>query len=103
MSHYSLATMVRSIMGALMLGILIPVMTLLIVRRFMKMDVKNSVALAATYGSVSIVTFGAALASLEEKCIVYDGIHERAGRHHGVPCYYCFVNALENCGEKHVT
>lgn len=51
LSHYSLATMVRSIMGALMLGILIPVMTLLIVRRFMKMDVKNSVALAATYGS----------------------------------------------------
>lgn len=73
LSHYSLATMVRPIMGALMLGILIPVMTLLIVRRFLKMDVKNSVALAATYGSVSIVTYGAAIAFLEEQRVGYDG------------------------------
>ncbi|OIB01472.1 sodium-dependent bicarbonate transport family permease [Paenibacillus sp. LC231] len=74
LSHYSLAVLVRPIMGGVMLGILIPVVTLLILSsRFMKLDLKNSVALAATYGSVSIVTFGAALAFLEEKSIGYDG------------------------------
>ncbi len=72
LSHYELSTVVKPIFGALFLGIVIPIL-ILIVLRFTKMDFQNSIGLAATYGSVSIVTYGAAISFLEKKGVSYEG------------------------------
>ncbi len=63
LSEHSLSDMAKPIMGALLLGIIIPILTLMICRKI-GIDLKNAVGLAASYGSVSIVTFGAAVAFL---------------------------------------
>lgn len=73
LSHYSLSSVIIPIMGALFLGICIPIITLVITQRGLKMDLSNGVGLAATYGSVSIVTYGAAIAFLEKKAVHYEG------------------------------
>jgi hypothetical protein len=73
LSHYSLTAVMRPISGTLFLGIFIPIVVLIVLRRLMKIDLKNSIALAATYGSVSIVTYGAAIAFLGKQRIEYDG------------------------------
>ncbi|MBO8155503.1 MAG: sodium-dependent bicarbonate transport family permease [Bacillaceae bacterium] len=65
LSHYTLGSVFKPILGTLFLGAFIPVLTLIILR-FMKMDLRNAIGLAATYGSVSIVTYGAAIAFLED-------------------------------------
>jgi hypothetical protein len=72
LSHYALNDVYMPILGALFLGVSIPVVTL-IVLRFMKMDLKNAIGLAATYGSVSIVTYGAAISFLEKSGVSYEG------------------------------
>ncbi|GAB7388779.1 sodium-dependent bicarbonate transport family permease [Bacillaceae bacterium] len=72
LSHYALNTVVTPILGTLFLSVLIPVLTF-IVLRFMKMDLKNAIALAATYGSVSIVTYGTAISFLEKNGLDYEG------------------------------
>lgn len=72
LSHYELATVIKPIAGALFLGIIIPIL-ILIALRFTKMDIHNSIGLAATYGSVSIVTYGAAISFLEKKGVSYEG------------------------------
>ncbi|WP_028612479.1 sodium-dependent bicarbonate transport family permease [Paenibacillus harenae] len=64
LSHYALGSVLKPILGTLFLGVLIPFIAMIILR-FMKMDLKNSIGLAATYGSVSIVTYGAAISFLE--------------------------------------
>ncbi|WP_223701829.1 sodium-dependent bicarbonate transport family permease [Sutcliffiella deserti] len=72
LSHYSMETVFVPIMGALFLGTIIPFLTLFMLR-FIKMDLKNSIGLAATYGSVSIVTYGAAISFLEGNGVAYEG------------------------------
>ncbi|RSD29541.1 sodium-dependent bicarbonate transport family permease [Mesobacillus subterraneus] len=72
LSHYSIESVWAPIMGALFLGVIIPLITLMIMR-VIKMDLKNSIGLAATYGSISIVTYGAAIAFLEESGTSYEG------------------------------
>ncbi|OMP68113.1 sodium-dependent bicarbonate transport family permease [Domibacillus epiphyticus] len=72
LSHYSIESVIQPIIGALFLGIAIPVLTLLITR-LMKMDLKNSIGLAATFGSVSIVTYGAAISFIEKNGVSYEG------------------------------
>ncbi|MFC0214398.1 sodium-dependent bicarbonate transport family permease [Paenibacillus chartarius] len=72
LSHYSVTAIIRPLLGTLFLGVFIPVLTLAILR-MMKLDLKNSIALAATYGSVSIVTYGAAVSFLDGHEIQYDG------------------------------
>lgn len=72
LSHYQLDTVIKPILGALFLGIIIPIL-ILIALRFTKMDIHNSIGLAATYGSVSIVTYGAAISFLEKKGVSYEG------------------------------
>lgn len=64
LSHYSGNELLHPILGALFLGTFIPVMAIFVCR-FIKLDLKNSVALGATYGSVSIVTFAATISFLE--------------------------------------
>ncbi|WP_066059842.1 sodium-dependent bicarbonate transport family permease [Robertmurraya korlensis] len=72
LSHYSIETVVGPILGALFIGGIIPFLTLFILR-FIKMDVQNSIGLAATYGSISIVTYGAALTFLDKNGTSYEG------------------------------
>ncbi|OLN23626.1 sodium-dependent bicarbonate transport family permease [Domibacillus antri] len=72
LSHYSIESVIQPIMGALFLGMAIPLITLYITR-LMKMDLKNSIGLAATYGSVSIVTYGAAISFIGKNGISYEG------------------------------
>jgi uncharacterized protein len=72
LSHYSIESVIGPIFGTLFLGVIIPLMTLIILR-LMKMDLKNSIGLAATYGSISIVTYGAAITFLEKSGTTYEG------------------------------
>nr|WP_223155201.1 sodium-dependent bicarbonate transport family permease [Alkalibacillus aidingensis] len=73
LSHYSINEAFQPILGTLFLGLAIPVITLFAMR-LMGIDFKNSVGLAATYGSVSIVTYGAAISFLDEQAISYEGL-----------------------------
>lgn len=72
LSHYELHTLIKPILGTLFLGFSIPLL-ILAALRFTKMDFHNAIGLAATYGSVSIVTYGAAISFLEKKAISYEG------------------------------
>lgn len=71
LSEHPFADMVRPIMGALLLGIIIPIVTLIICRKS-GLDLKNAIGLAASYGSVSIVTYGAAVAFLNHVQMDYE-------------------------------
>jgi hypothetical protein len=64
LSHYELSQLLSPIAGTLLLGLLIPFLTYMVCRG-LRIDRVNAIALAATYGSVSIVTFGAATAYLD--------------------------------------
>ncbi len=72
LSHYSLNTVLAPMGGALIIGVAIPLITLFIMR-IIKVDLENSIGLAATYGSISIVTYGAALSFLEKNGTMYEG------------------------------
>ncbi|MFZ5944766.1 MAG: sodium-dependent bicarbonate transport family permease [Bacillota bacterium] len=72
LSHYSIETVLTPILGALFLGIIIPFITLFIMK-VIRMDLKNSIGLAATYGSISIVTYGAAITFLDKNGTSYEG------------------------------
>lgn len=72
LSHYSIQSVLGPIVGALFLGVIIPFITLFILK-LMKMDLKNSIGLAATYGSISIVTYGAAISFLDKNGTAYEG------------------------------
>lgn len=72
LSHYSIQDVIRPIMGALFLGSAIPFFVLFITR-LIKINLHDSIGLAATYGSVSIVTYGAAISFLEKNTISYEG------------------------------
>lgn len=71
LSGHSFAELVRPLVGTLFLGIFIPVVTFVICRK-MGIDRKNATAIAATYGSVSIVTFGAAISFLDLTHTTYE-------------------------------
>ncbi|WP_368503416.1 sodium-dependent bicarbonate transport family permease [Alkalihalophilus sp. As8PL] len=72
LSKYSIEEVFVPIIGVLFLGFSIPIFTLLILR-FIKLDLENSIGLAATYGSVSIVTYGAAVSFLDKIGTPYEG------------------------------
>ncbi|PGT83902.1 sodium-dependent bicarbonate transport family permease [Bacillus sp. AFS040349] len=72
LSHYPIGSVIKPIMATLFLGILIPIITMMI-GRLMKLDLKNTIGLAATYGSISIVTYGAAISFLEKNGTSYEG------------------------------
>lgn len=60
-------------LGSLFLGCLIPVIAFYILKLIIKVDETNAGAIAAHYGSVSVVTFVTAAALLEKEGINYDG------------------------------
>lgn len=72
LSHYSIESVIGPILGTMILGIIIPFITLFIMK-LIKMDIKNSIGLAATYGSISIVTYGAAISFLDKNGTSYEG------------------------------
>ncbi|ALC83520.1 MULTISPECIES: sodium-dependent bicarbonate transport family permease [Bacillus] len=72
LSHYSLNSVIRPLMGTLCLGIAIPLITFFIMR-LIKMDLKNSIGLAATFGSISVVTFGTSISYLEKQGTTFEG------------------------------
>jgi len=72
LSQYSLQSVIRPIIATLLIGAIIPFIILFIMR-LMKMDFKNSIGLAATYGSISIVTYGAAVSFLDSNGSEYEG------------------------------
>lgn len=72
LSQFSITEVTKPILGTIFLGTLTPILTLIYLRKIVKLDTKNSIALAATYGSVSIVTYGAAAAFLENRAINYE-------------------------------
>jgi hypothetical protein len=63
----------KPLLGALALGIITPIIAFLLFRALGKVDITNSAALAAHYGSVSAVTFTVVLTSLETQEISYEG------------------------------
>ncbi|EDL64097.1 sodium-dependent bicarbonate transport family permease [Bacillus sp. SG-1] len=72
LSHYSFSMIKAPMAAALILGAIIPIITLLILRGI-KLDLNNSIGLAATYGSISIVTYGAAVSFLDKSGTPYEG------------------------------
>ncbi len=71
LSKHSLETLIAPTVGTLFISITVPVLTFMACR-WMLIDRKNAAALAATYGSVSIVTYGAAVAFLEQEKIPFE-------------------------------
>jgi hypothetical protein len=71
MSKHSFSTIIWPTVGTIILGCIIPILTFVVCRWF-AIDRKNAAALAATYGSVSIVTFGAAVAFLQSEAIEFE-------------------------------
>ncbi len=58
---------------ALVLSFGLPVLAYALLRMFTKLDIRNAAAIAAHYGSVSIVTFVAATSFLQDRAIPYEG------------------------------
>ncbi len=73
LSHAALADMLPAMAATLALGMITPVVAYNVARRFGKLDVVNSAALAAHFGSVSAVTFMAALNFATRSGIAYEG------------------------------
>jgi uncharacterized protein len=61
------------ILGTLLLGVTIPVLAFWVVGKLTKLDAINRGALAAHYGSTSLVTFSAALIFLDSQAVQYEG------------------------------
>ncbi|MCA1065692.1 sodium-dependent bicarbonate transport family permease [Rossellomorea aquimaris] len=72
LSHYSIPLVLGPITGAMFIGVITPLITLLMMK-VIKMDLKNAIGLSATYGSISIVTYGAAISFLESSGTTYEG------------------------------
>ncbi|MGO4886900.1 sodium-dependent bicarbonate transport family permease [Anaerobacillus sp. MEB173] len=72
LSNYSINEVFQPIIGTLFLGVITPIIVLIFLRLTMKLDLKNAIGLAATYGSVSIVTFGAGISVLGNYGVSYE-------------------------------
>lgn len=73
LAESSLGDLWKPLLGALVLGVLTPLVAFALFRLAGKVDITNSAALAAHYGSVSAVTFTVVIASLETRDISYEG------------------------------
>lgn len=68
-----LASVVRPALATLALGVAVPAVSYLLLRRLGKFGVSDAAAIAAHYGSVSAVTFAAVLTFLDSKGVKYEG------------------------------
>jgi hypothetical protein len=73
LSEANLSEVALPIVGTLLLGVTIPVLAFWLVGRLTKLDAVNRGALAAHYGSTSLVTFSAALIFLDSQEVQYEG------------------------------
>jgi uncharacterized protein len=73
LSEANLGEVWLPILGTLGLGIVIPILAFWLVGKLTKLDVVNRGALAAHYGSTSLVTFSAAIIFLESQQVQYEG------------------------------
>lgn len=63
----------KPLLASLILGIVTPIIAFALLRMFGKLDIINSAAIAAHYGSVSAVTFTVLIASLDARDMTYEG------------------------------
>jgi hypothetical protein len=73
LSEANLSEVWLPILGTLALGIVIPLLAFFLLGTVTKLDTVNKGALAAHYGSTSLVTFSAALIFVESQNISYEG------------------------------
>lgn len=73
LAESSISDLWKPLLGAVLLGIVTPLIAFALFRALGKVDITNSAALAAHYGSVSAVTFTVVLTSLETQEISYEG------------------------------
>ena len=73
LSEANVSEVALPILGTLFLGISIPVLAFWVVGKLTKLDAINRGAIAAHYGSTSLVTFSAALIFLESQQVQYEG------------------------------
>lgn len=73
LAESSIEDLWKPLLGAILLGVITPLIAFALFRALGKVDITNSAALAAHYGSVSAVTFTVVLTSLETQEISYEG------------------------------
>jgi hypothetical protein len=73
LSEANIAEVALPILGTLFLGVTIPVLAFWVVGKITNLDAINRGALAAHYGSTSLVTFSAALIFLDSQQVQYEG------------------------------
>lgn len=73
LAEASMSDIWKPLLGALILGVVTPLIAFFLFRALGKIDITNSAALAAHYGSVSAVTFTVVITTLESRGISYEG------------------------------
>lgn len=73
LSNYSIEEVYKPILAAIFLGLGTAMLTLFILRAVTKLDFDNVIGMAATYGSVSIVTYATAVAFLNHHGVGFEG------------------------------
>jgi hypothetical protein len=73
LAQSSVSDLWMPLLGALLIGIITPLIAFFLFRNVGKINITNSAALAAHYGSVSAVTYTVVITSLETREISYEG------------------------------
>ena len=72
LARHPLATLVPQTLAVIALGCVLPVLAYVALKRLVRLDRVNAAAIAAHYGSVSVVTFAAGVAWLEARAIPFE-------------------------------
>ncbi len=72
LARHPLATLVPQTLAVVALGCVLPVLAYVALKRLVRLDRVNAAAIAAHYGSVSVVTFAAGVAWLEARAIPFE-------------------------------
>ena len=72
LARHPLAALVPQILAVIALGCVLPVLAYVALKRLVRLDRVNAAAIAAHYGSVSVVTFAAGVAWLEARAIAFE-------------------------------
>ena len=72
LARHPLATLAPQTMAVIALGCVLPMLAYAALKRLVRLDRVNAAAIAAHYGSVSVVTFAAGVAWLEARAIPFE-------------------------------
>ena len=72
LARHPLAALVPQTLAVIALGCVLPVLAYVALKRLVRLDRVNAAAIAAHYGSVSVVTFAAGVAWLEARAIPFE-------------------------------